>query len=99
MTPPTKPQNSIPHQPRDEQGQTARLGHGGHGRELGAGGILDALKEGLSRLANALPDAASALAVLVFLSRSWAIPALPRVGRWAYAYYPAHMAALAWIAH
>lgn len=43
--------------------------------------------------------AASALAVLVFLSRSWAVPALPRVGRWAYAYYPAHMAALAWIAH
>lgn len=30
---------------------------------FGAGGILDALKEGLSRLVNALPDAASSLAL------------------------------------
>ena len=42
---------------------------------------------------------ASALAVLVFLTRRWPVPAVPRVGRWAYAYYPAHIAALAWLAH
>lgn len=39
--------------------------------------------------------ATSAVAVLAFLGRPRAVPALPRVGRWAYAYYPAHLAILA----
>lgn len=42
--------------------------------------------------------AASAVAVLAFLGRPRAVPALPRVGRWAYAYYPAHLAVLAVLA-
>lgn len=39
--------------------------------------------------------AASAIALLVFLGRPRDFTSVPRVGRWAYAYYPAHMAILA----
>ncbi|TBU77179.1 TraX family protein [Phytopseudomonas daroniae] len=35
--------------------------------------------------------ALSSLSVLVFLSAAWKLPHLPRVGRWTYVYYPAHM--------
>ncbi|AZC67584.1 TraX family protein [Pseudomonas chlororaphis] len=43
--------------------------------------------------------AASALAVLVLLERPIPLSKIPRVGRWAYAYYPAHQALLVGITY